>query len=75
MRNYVRLLAPISILATALYMGYWASHSSNSNSMPITAVDNLRLSSNAANVGHMAAQPLHISKSKLSNATDRIAHP
>ena len=75
MRNYVRLLAPISILATALYMGYWASRSTNSNSMPITAVDNLRLSSNATTAGHMAAQPLQVSKSKLPSATDHLVRP
>lgn len=40
MRSYIRLLAPLSILATALYLAFLASNKAESNSFPITTVDN-----------------------------------
>lgn len=40
MRTYIRLLAPLSILATALYLAFLAKTSAESKSFPITTVDN-----------------------------------
>ena len=40
MRTYIRLLAPISILVTALYLAFISMSHAESKSFPITTVDN-----------------------------------
>ena len=42
MRSYIRLIAPLSILATALYLAFLASNRAASQTLPITNVDNQR---------------------------------
>ena len=78
MRTYIRLLAPLSILATALYLAFLASSRAESNSFPISTVDN----QNANFVpparqaeGKLAVDKVKNRKSKKSDGTDSGNHP
>ena len=62
MRTYLRLLAPLSILATALYLAFWASHRPNDSSMPLTAIDNRVESGTIQSSSKVALQPAKFSK-------------
>jgi len=78
MRTYIRLLAPLSILATALYLAFVSFSRAESKSFPITTVDNQ--SSNivtpvAQTGGHLAVDKVRSQNSKDVSGTSNSNHP
>ena len=77
MRTYIRLLAPISILATALYLAFISMNHAESKSFPITTVDN-----QASNIvipinptaGHLAIDKVRNPNSKDVSGTSNQNH-
>jgi hypothetical protein len=78
MRFSIRLLAPLCILATAIYLAYLASSHSGPDSSPITTVANEKANLNLPKkqpAAHLAIQKAQDAKSNPANGTADPNHP
>jgi hypothetical protein len=69
MRTYIRLLAPLSILATALYLAFLAGTRAESRSFPITTVDNQNTNLDPPIAPHLAAVKVQAAKLRDAHGT------
>ena len=75
MRTQLRLLAPFSILATALYLALWAVLHPATNPLPISVGAHQFHITTASKADHKPAVPINQSNSQLLTDTVEAIHP